>query len=180
MTAHTRPQCCTGCPNKEAGRCPECMTDHVAELRGDLAALKRQADADGEPIKDHVIAHMVNRLRDVAIRFHDSQQLRERIAGVIVPVLKAGHKPAPAQQEAVANITVRDGCVIKHLFYANSLPDGVYHLAPVVGERQELTDQQIRAIFLANGFTIKEGQIDLKPYVYKAARALLAAHGGKE
>ena len=40
--------------------------------------------------------------------------------------------------------------------------------------RQELTDTQIREVFLENGFTIKEGQTDLKPYVYSAARALLA------
>ena len=37
-----------------------------------------------------------------------------------------------------------------------------------------LSDEQIRAVFLANGFTIKPGCDDLKPYVYKAARALLA------
>lgn len=34
---------------------------------------------------------------------------------------------------------------------------------------------QIRAIFMQHGFTIKEGQTDLKQYVYDAAEALLAA-----
>ena len=38
----------------------------------------------------------------------------------------------------------------------------------------DVTDDQIRAVFLANGFTVKEGQTDLKPYVFEAARALLA------
>lgn len=37
-----------------------------------------------------------------------------------------------------------------------------------------MTDDEIRELFLANGFTIKEGQTDLKPYVYQAARALLS------
>ncbi len=41
---------------------------------------------------------------------------------------------------------------------------------------------RIRTIFLANGFTIKDGQTDLKPYVYTewrdAASALLAKRGG--
>ena len=37
------------------------------------------------------------------------------------------------------------------------------------------SDDEIRAVFLANGFTIKDGQTDLKPYVYQAARALLSA-----
>jgi hypothetical protein len=31
----------------------------------------------------------------------------------------------------------------------------------------------IRAVFLQHGFTVKEGQADLKPYVFEAAEALL-------
>lgn len=42
---------------------------------------------------DHEIAALVNKLRDVAVRFHDAAQLRERIADVLVPVLKS-HMPA--------------------------------------------------------------------------------------
>lgn len=34
--------------------------------------------------------------------------------------------------------------------------------------------ETIRAVFLRNGFTIKEGQTDLKPYVYDAAHELLS------
>jgi len=37
----------------------------------------------------------------------------------------------------------------------------------------DIHKDRIREIFLANGFTIKEGQFDLKPYVYEAAEALL-------
>jgi hypothetical protein len=35
---------------------------------------------------------------------------------------------------------------------------------------------KIREVLLANGYTIKEGQTDLKDYVYVAAEALLAAY----
>jgi hypothetical protein len=38
-----------------------------------------------------------------------------------------------------------------------------------------MTKDQIRAVFMANGFTIKEGQTDLKPYVYEAAAGLIRA-----
>jgi hypothetical protein len=38
-----------------------------------------------------------------------------------------------------------------------------------------MTDEQIKAHFLAEGFTIKDGLLDLKPYVYSAARAIEAA-----
>jgi hypothetical protein len=37
----------------------------------------------------------------------------------------------------------------------------------------QATKDKIRHIFLNKGFTIKEGQPDLKPYVYEAAEALL-------
>lgn len=35
--------------------------------------------------------------------------------------------------------------------------------------------EQIKQIFLDNGFTVKDGLDDLKPYVYAAAEALIAA-----
>lgn len=40
-----------------------------------------------------------------------------------------------------------------------------------------LSKDQIREVFLSHGFTIKEGQTDLKPYVYDAAGALLKLAG---
>ena len=36
-----------------------------------------------------------------------------------------------------------------------------------------LTKDEIRDIFLKNGFRIKEGEADLMPYVYLAAQALI-------
>lgn len=38
-----------------------------------------------------------------------------------------------------------------------------------------MSDDQLREIFLENGFAIKHGQGDLKPYVYAAGRAIVAA-----
>lgn len=57
-----------------------------AAARAILALRPVQAQ---QPIKDHQIAQIVNQLRDIAIEFGGTQQLRERIAVVIVPVLKA-------------------------------------------------------------------------------------------
>ena len=37
-----------------------------------------------------------------------------------------------------------------------------------------LTNERIRELMLANGFTIKDGLHDLKPYVYEASRAIEA------
>jgi len=44
--------------------------------------------------------------------------------------------------------------------------------APVAQQTEPLSKARIREIFLAHGFTIKEGNDDLKPYVYEAARAI--------
>lgn len=45
-------------------------------------------------LKDHEVASLVNRLRDIAVLFHDSQQLRERIAHEIRPVATGLAAPA--------------------------------------------------------------------------------------
>lgn len=42
-------------------------------------------------MKDHEIAKTVNELRDIALQFHNTQQLRERIARVVVPLLHDAH-----------------------------------------------------------------------------------------
>lgn len=53
-------------------------------------------DADTHPApsvpKDHQIAALVNKVRDIAHQFHGHGSLRERIANVLVPALKAGAK----------------------------------------------------------------------------------------
>ena len=38
-----------------------------------------------------------------------------------------------------------------------------------------ITNEEIKLIFLENGFSIKEGLDDLKPYVYEAARKVIKA-----
>jgi hypothetical protein len=55
--------------------------------------------------------------------------------------------------------------------------DGFYGAARAPADSaapgEQLTREQIREVFMAHGFTIKEGQTDLKQYVYDAAHALL-------
>ena len=50
----------------------------------------------------------------------------------------------------------------------------LYQAAPKAAPGESLTRDQIREVFMAHGFTVKEGQTDLKQYVYDAAYALLA------
>ena len=45
----------------------------------------------------------------------------------------------------------------------------------MTNDREALTRDQIRTIFMQHGFTVKEGHADLKPYVYDAADALIRA-----
>ncbi len=49
-------------------------------------------------MKDHEIAELVNALRDVALQFHGAQQLRERIAGLVLPVVKALNEQATTNE----------------------------------------------------------------------------------
>lgn len=72
------------------------------------------------------------------------------------------------EQGAYANLRV----AADWTFYQRAWADALEAAAP--GASEGVTHEQIRATLLAHGFTIKEGQTDLKPYVYEAARALLA------
>ena len=49
-------------------------------------------ESDMGAVKDHEIRDAVNRLRDVAIQFHHTQQLRSRIQDVVLPLLSRGHQ----------------------------------------------------------------------------------------
>ena len=55
-------------------------------------------------LSDGAIREIVNQLRDIAVEFHDAQQLRARIAHVIVPRLKS----AAAPQLSTARQTYQD------------------------------------------------------------------------
>ena len=47
-----------------------------------------------EPMKDHQIRELVNDLRDIAVEYHGTQQLRERIARTVrAAMLQAGNSP---------------------------------------------------------------------------------------
>lgn len=62
-------------------------------------------------MKDHEIAQMVNTLRDIAKEYASTEQLRERIAQVLVPILKGVTEPTsvvydpiePAEGESIWN-----------------------------------------------------------------------------
>lgn len=51
-------------------------------------------------MKDHEIRETVSRVQELCFQFRDSQQLRERIANYLVPVLKAALPSDAAQAEA--------------------------------------------------------------------------------
>jgi hypothetical protein len=105
-----------------------------------------QADVGVSRLKDHEVAALVNRLTEVAKTFHSTQQLRERIAHEIRPIfVKGSEKSKPVEFDGIKNSTY------------------------------EPSEDLIRKVFMECGFTIKDGQSDLKPYVFLAARKLVEA-----
>lgn len=61
------------------------------EAKADVMAL---IAASQQAPDDRRIADTVNAARDIAIKFHDHQSLRERLAAVLVPVLRASQQAA--------------------------------------------------------------------------------------
>jgi hypothetical protein len=43
-------------------------------------------------IKDHEIREAINQLRDVAIEYHNTQQLRERLAQIVRPLVEKAYE----------------------------------------------------------------------------------------
>ncbi|MFM3900983.1 hypothetical protein AB8T08_27205, partial [Klebsiella pneumoniae subsp. ozaenae] len=55
----------------------------ITDLERNIAPLYRHAQPVPVVPKDHQIRELVNQLRDIAIEYHGTQQLRERIARVL-------------------------------------------------------------------------------------------------
>jgi len=70
-----------------------------------------------EAPKDHEIARVVNELRDIAITYRETQQLRERIANAVVPLLKAA--TAAARQSAPESCRKVSDCTESLCMQAN-------------------------------------------------------------
>jgi hypothetical protein len=90
------------------------LTRHAGMI---LAQVQSASPADS--IKDHVIAQTVNELRDIAVQFHGAQQLRERIAHVIVPLLKAASPVAQQSAEPVQAVRPKEIEISELLKLAN-------------------------------------------------------------
>ncbi|KTH33821.1 DUF551 domain-containing protein [Klebsiella aerogenes] len=59
------------------------LDDAEEMAHGELVPLYRYAPPAPVVLKDHQIRELVNQLRDIAIEYHGTQQLRERIARVL-------------------------------------------------------------------------------------------------
>lgn len=83
-------------------------------------------------VKDHEIAQAVNELRDIAVTFHATQQLRERIAGVVVPLIRRA-APTRLSDEQVAEIGRRTAGLAWCLEFARAI-----EAAHDIGNRQDM------------------------------------------
>jgi hypothetical protein len=61
-----------------------------------IDATGKADDASAGELKDHEIRETVNKLRDIALKYHAAGQLRAQIADVIVPILKRATSAADA------------------------------------------------------------------------------------
>lgn len=92
--------------SKESARtaAEKLRADQMTEQHRMQCAMRRELEAAlavPEVLKDRETADLVNRLRDIAVKFHSSEQLRERIAAEIRPAARALAAP-PAQNEPAA------------------------------------------------------------------------------
>lgn len=56
------------------------------------------------PMKEHQIRELVNELRDIAVKYHSTQQLRERIARTVRTAMLQGRQPVSNRDELLPGI----------------------------------------------------------------------------
>ncbi|WP_227454197.1 DUF551 domain-containing protein [Escherichia coli] len=92
--------------NLDAERWMQRLINRVIRLESELIPPSPEA------MKDHQIRELVNDLRDIAIEYHGTQQLRERIALTVRAAMLQGAEQQNQQQNIPENIpTLRDGLV---------------------------------------------------------------------
>lgn len=147
------------------------------EWRQLFAALSQQPASGSYKVERHGSGWAIYKGRDALHHGYNLGHLTEtteEVAKLIERGLNASDQQ-PATPEPVAWVAKHPGgyhVVGYDSHVLNQVPHGTKlytHPAPSV------PDDVIRRVFLEHGFTIKEGQSDLKPYVYAAARALLDA-----
>lgn len=60
--------------------------------------------ANGKQIKGHQIAELVNKLRYIAVKYHDHQSLRDRLAGPVHDLWESSN-PAPVDGQSKTGLT---------------------------------------------------------------------------
>lgn len=82
--------------------------EHLLSFIGNAQLVADPPATEATAMSDAEIRETVNQLRDIAIQFHNTQQLRERIAHVVVPVLaKAGPAATTYDRATVESWIVR-------------------------------------------------------------------------
>lgn len=158
------------------------MTNHI-----DIDALERQAKFGGFSPRQTIraVLALIERVRAAEVEVKELREENSRAwkqsgaARRAFDEQYALREKAEAelarlrQQEPVANFIIIDSEYQQLPKNYSESPDAI----PLYAEPRPavlLNKDAIREVFMRNGFTIKEGQSDLKEYVYAAANELLA------
>ncbi len=80
----------------------------LREIRDEVRALTGSAAVE-QALKNDQIAAVVNELRDIAVEYHDTQQLRGRLSRVVVPLLKSLDRAQAVADIACQALKLNDG-----------------------------------------------------------------------
>lgn len=117
----------TSAEARNAKACIESFIKRAAQQSAPEASATVDAQADtttvsASGVKDHEIRELVNELRDIALAYHDTQQLRARIHNAVLTLFCRA--PAPSR-EAAPLTDEQIGTIYRHTF-----PAGPYLITP--------------------------------------------------
>lgn len=125
-----------------------------------------------EPMKDHQFRELVNELRDIAVEYHGTQQLRERIARTIRAAMLQGAEPVttanklPFEQwlsQQTGTIDVECGCVMTEVFFHWLRVAYETGNSPVIPDGWVMVPVEPTAEMISSGITahFERGQIQI-------------------
>ena len=158
--------------------------DHHSTVRAALAAtpaLPAPEDSSAGDLAEEKIAYEMSREERMIVLQRDTDGTPTvwcdpEIADIVSALNSGGVKTvASCSGHGVkpGGVALADGRQLLLLESLEAFNSAMSAITQAEVQAEPVTDEQIKAAFLANGFTIKEGLTDLKPYVYQAARALL-------
>ena len=146
------------------------ISHQLMAVRAPIRRQQHQPQENKLKPQDHVLREVVNDLRDIALKFHDTDQLRERLRGALAPLLEElAATPAHAAGGSLRWL----GLDVAHIQAAPVLRDETgnwWH--PDMPPFDDGDGEKFKAWLLAQGLELSRAELGDEPEDHPAYKAV--------